>query len=284
MRPYVCGRLALMDHPELAKARESVGLWRGVLNSVHEFDKGEVRGVIAGLLNLTADEICYLGIYYRVTSNVETMLELKSVIHFQALAMIARALFELAVEIELLHTIPDAPMKMRHLVEVEKLRHAKRMIAFASAHDTKHMKDVSVQAAYVANNGARIDYMTGVLWPGIKPWTIMHWTTLKLPGRVAKLDLDAQEIYERHYAQLSWAAHAGLTAVLDRKAETFASFSAITYELARWAYEKVLTIIIRKFRLSTHDPLIDKRMTSAILLPFTEGPDAVDRLLRDLGL
>lgn len=66
-----------------------------VLKSLYEFDKREVKGVTTGLLAKTDLENCYWGIYLRGRANVESLLSLKQVRDFQAIAMLARSLPEL---------------------------------------------------------------------------------------------------------------------------------------------------------------------------------------------
>ena len=73
------------------------------------FDKMEVRGVIETLLSTSGRERCLIGTYHRTTANIATLLEFKQPKHFQAIAMLARGLFELAVDIRLIDVIPDAP-------------------------------------------------------------------------------------------------------------------------------------------------------------------------------
>lgn len=73
-----------------------------MVKSLSEFEKMEVRGVIETLLSTSARERCFIGTYYRATANIATLLELKKPKHCQAIAMLARGLFELAVDIRLI--------------------------------------------------------------------------------------------------------------------------------------------------------------------------------------
>jgi len=82
-----------------------------VMKSLSEFDKIEVRGVIQTLLSTSDRERCFIGTYQRATANIATLLEFKHAKHFQAIAMLARGLFELAVDVRLIDVIPDGPQK-----------------------------------------------------------------------------------------------------------------------------------------------------------------------------
>jgi hypothetical protein len=50
-----------------------------IINSLNQFDKTELRGILKTLIGEKTDrEICYLGLYYRAVANIETVLLLKS--------------------------------------------------------------------------------------------------------------------------------------------------------------------------------------------------------------
>jgi len=49
---------------------------------------------------------CFVGIYYRAKANVESLLSLKYLRDFQASIMLARSLFELAVDMKLIDVDP----------------------------------------------------------------------------------------------------------------------------------------------------------------------------------
>jgi hypothetical protein len=98
-----------------------------MVKSLNEFDKMEVRGVIETLLSTSGRERCFIGTYHRATANIATLLELKQPKHFQAIAMLARGLFELAVDIRLIDVIPEGPTKIMEFTDVEKLRCARNV-------------------------------------------------------------------------------------------------------------------------------------------------------------
>lgn len=60
-----------------------------------------------GLLRGNFTSHCFAGICYRSKANVESLLSLKGVKDVQAITMLARSLFELAVDIKLIGIIPD---------------------------------------------------------------------------------------------------------------------------------------------------------------------------------
>ena len=100
---------------------QTTGRFYAMVDSLHKFDELEVKGVIRTLLSTSERERCFIATYYRASGNVASLLELKQPRHFQAIAMLARSLFELAVDIKLIDLIPDSPMKIREFSDVEKL-------------------------------------------------------------------------------------------------------------------------------------------------------------------
>ena len=140
-----------------------------VIKSLNEFDKAEVRGVIQTLIAPTERDICFTGNYYRAVANVESILTLKNVRDFQAVAMLARALFELAVDIKLINAVNDSVRKVLTFTDVEKLRSAKRIVAFKTANRSAQV-DATIYQQYIASNGARIDAERQLLWPGLRKY------------------------------------------------------------------------------------------------------------------
>jgi hypothetical protein len=84
-----------------------------------------------------------------------------------AVAMLARAIFELAEDIKLINAIPDSVKKMLTFTDVEKLRSAKRIVSFKNANPSAQV-DATIYDQYIVNNGARIDAERAALWPGVK--------------------------------------------------------------------------------------------------------------------
>lgn len=124
-----------------------------VVKSLNEFDKAEVQGVIRTLIAPTELDICFTGNYYRGVANIETLLSLKNLKHFQAVAMLARALFELAVDISLIKVVPDSVGNMLTFTDVEKLRSAK----FAPLD--------KVAPSRSANRAGRCTFSGSISWP-----------------------------------------------------------------------------------------------------------------------
>jgi hypothetical protein len=136
------------------------------VKSVNKFDELEVKPVIDGLLSTKEEEICFIGTYHRARCHVDTALLLQNVRHFQAAAMIARSLFELAVDMRLLEIVPLGWMKMLAFVDVERLRCANKIVAFGGSNAA--FADVSACKALIADRRKAIDTKRQALWPNLK--------------------------------------------------------------------------------------------------------------------
>jgi hypothetical protein len=251
-----------------------------MLKSLNEFDKQEVRGVVAGLLAATDRDKCFVGLYYRGKANIESLLSLKNVKDVQAIAMVARCLFELAVDIKLIDVIPDAVQKIVAFSDVERLRAARKIVKFKIANPTASVNS-SVHALFVTNNASRIDAERNALWPGVKK--VDHWSGLRLSERAALLKAPFEEVYELKFPQLSWYTHsAGLTGFVNLEASTFNLLSASQFELAGKFYILLLTAVIDEFGLGKADARIKDKLKLAQVLPFTDTDDQVEALRSEL--
>ena len=251
-----------------------------MVKSLSEFDKTEVRGVIQTLLSTSYRERCIIGTYHRVTANISSLLEFKQPRHFQAVAMLARGLFELSVDIRLIDLIPDGLTKIMEFTDVEKLRCARKILRFKAANPAAEV-DTSLYSSFVANNENRIDAAKRMLWPTAK--MLSHWSGLDLPRRVALVRSPFAEIYEVSYPQLSWYVHSGLTGIVNLKAETFTLVCGRAFKLATDSYSEVLMTVIREFKISKTNEKIEDKLKAAKLLPFTDTPEEADKLLRALA-
>src|SRR5277367_5516675 len=83
---------------KVADALENTGLFYWILKSIKNFNDQEINGVISGQLNTTDRENCFLLVYLRAVNNVDSMLELSNVRHFQSIANLARTMLELAAD------------------------------------------------------------------------------------------------------------------------------------------------------------------------------------------
>lgn len=273
-----------MSTPEMAEAIKETEVWFAVLNSLAKFDELEVKGVVNGLLSPTLPEECVVSIYNRVSANVSSLLELQTPKHFQAIGMLARSVFELAVDMGIFNHVQGAAIKMRVFLDIEKLRACRSAVEFAKKNPLTLQGSVQPQQDYITNNETRIMGLAASTWKGVKFSDVKHWSGMGLPARVWMLPAVMQELYAFFYRQLSWSVHSGLEGSYGLKPETFARMCGMAFNLAARDYERVLSQVIQTVMLDKVDPLIDNKMKLARYLPFTENAEDEAVLRRDLGL
>ncbi len=256
-----------------------------VINSIREFDKHKLSGIISAIISPSDRENCFLATYYRTAGYIDSLLALNHIKHFQAAAMIARSLFELAADITLIDKVPAGPLKMIFFAEVEKLYKARKMIAFAVANPDRGI-DVSAQTEFVAKNEQRIENNHRTLWPPSPPATALpaltHWSAMRVSKRMKLLGDPFDEAYNFHYPRLSWYVHSGLTGVINLPSEYFLTLSGFALGLSMTFYSTILEAVIREMKIDRADDKIHKTLKYATLLPFTKTPEDEAALFRGL--
>jgi hypothetical protein len=250
-----------------------------VIKSLNEFDKKEIHGVMSGLVAEKDQDRCFRGIYLRAKANVESLLSLRYAKDFQAIAMVTRSLLELAVDMKLIKQIPDAVLKIATFSEVEKLRAARMIVAFKTAHPSASV-DATVPALFIKNNADTIEMQRKTIW-GAKA-KVSHWSGLSLKERVALLKEPLEEVYEVKYPQLSWYTHAAGLTGFDLKASSFEALASSHHYLAAQLYKLLLRAIIEEYQFAKWDRKILDKMKQAELMPFTDTDEELRALDREL--
>ncbi len=236
-----------------------------------QFDENEVRGIMRTIISPTDRETCFLAIYNRTAANVFSVSKLNGRQHFQAITMLARNLFELSVDIVLIDKIPASIEKMIAYVDAEKLRCARKIILFKKKHPGSKVED-SIYQAYVASQGARIDADKNRLWPGLKRPNPEGWADMNLKDRSVLAGLHYEEIYEVEQPRMSWQVHAGLTGVVNLKAESFDHMAGVAIGNCIQSYETILSTMIDEFQIGKADAKIKNKLEVSKLLPWEDDP------------
>lgn len=256
------------------KGLEAVGRFHAIVRSVQEFDNGVVLPVVKSLLNPTNREHCFIAGYYRCVANARTLLLFTDPSHFQAIGMLARAMFELAVDIRLIDVVPDAIAKAYAYSDCERLRVARDAVALQA--NGKITDDVSIQKSYIAKNGARIDAEQQKFWPKSK--RVTHWSGMNLRDRTKKLGSPYEETYDLSYAQLSWDVHPGLAGVLNLDVDAFPAKCGLAFKFAVDWYADILRAVARELKIDKSVGKFDSNLQLAMLLPMTDTPEEAQRL------
>lgn len=269
---------------KVAEALESVGLFYSILKSIKLLNDQEIKGVLLTQLGPTDEENCFLLNYWRAVHNVDTMIELTNVLHFQALANLARTMMEIAADILLLELIPNSVQKLLAFNRLEKLRAAKGILAYEKSHTLSMALDTSPYKSFVLTSEVAINANAAALWPTIKPKDLTHWTGLNFRERVRQIGQPLEEMYVLFHRMLSWYVHSGGTGVMGLPAQTFPYICSLSYRTAALSFEEIIKRAAKKFKLSMIDDTLENKLTYAKGLPLTSSPEQELQLARELGL
>lgn len=246
-----------------------VGRFAAALQGLQNLDNGEILPIVKTVLAPTPREECFIAAYYRTVANARSLLELKNAAHFQAVGMLARCMFELAVDIALIDHIPDAITKVYASARVERLRAARETVALHVAGIITD--DVTVEQQYIANEGAIIESQVRTLWPKTKKQRpVSHWSDLGLVARTKLLGEPFNELYQRMYRQLSWQVHPGLAGVMNMDASAFPAMCGLSLRFAFTCYALVLQAVARELKIDKAVKDIATKVQLAQMLPFTD--------------
>lgn len=220
--------------------------------------------------------------YLRVQRNVDSMIELKHVAHFQALSMIARSIFELSVDLRLMQSVPEASERMRCFQSLESLRAVKAAVKRSNEPNGSPVsKTVS---DFDAHRKVSIEARATQLW-GAKFNSVTHWSGFKLGERVSQIaDDQISHVYIYAYRTMSWQTHPGLQGSYGLPASAFPAIANSALNLAVFSYLAVLRLMISTLGLQQHDRLIYARLNLAHTLPYTDGQAEELELRHSLGL
>jgi hypothetical protein len=263
----------MASQPAFDRVRNINNFFSGI-ERLNEFDQVEIRNVVSSQLKPSLRETFVTLNYHRATLNIELLLTLTDTKQFQAIAMLARSVFELAVELKLMSVIADAANKIHVFTDVEKLRSARKILDFEERHGVKQS---SAHKEFVDKNAQRINDAQKKFWPGVK--RVDHWSLLDLSARTRKLGAPFDEIYYGNYPQMSWYVHSGVTGVANGNPQLFADLAGVAFIITYHSYEQILEAVIDEFKLHKADETLMTKLKFAKLVAFAETEDAVRELL-----
>jgi Family of unknown function (DUF5677) len=248
------------------------------IKSLNQFDHTEVHNIVSGQIAPTLREKASTLNYHRAEINIELLLTLTDTHQFQAVAMIARSVFEIAIEIRLILRDPDAGEKISLFTDLEKLRSAKQILQFAATHPSCQMAGTQWQA-FVSANEQRLMVEQARFWPGLKK--VKHWSGLMdLARRAEALGHPFDEMYQLNYPQLSWYVHSGVTGVANPTAQLLAQLAGVAYIITFHSYSAILESVIEQFHIEKADPAVKTKLAYAKHVAFTTSQEEADQLLK----
>jgi hypothetical protein len=257
---------------------EYINNFYSAIKSLNEFDHAEVHNIVSGQLAPSLREKAFTLNYHRAEINVELLLTLTDTRQFQAIAMLARSVFEMAAEIRLILRDPEAGEKIAIFTDLEKLRSAKQILRFKAAYPSYEMPQ-GQWLAFVPASETRLMAEQDRLWPGIK--RVKHWSGfMDLARRTEVLGHPFEEMYQVNYPQLSWYVHSGVTGVANPTAELLAQLAGVAYIITFHSYAEILKSVIEQFHIDKVDPTVKTKLTFATHVAFTKSREEADQLLK----
>ena len=163
--------------------------------------------------------------FYRMQGLLRVVRDLCQPSHFQGTAAATRAIFELSVEISLLHgdRIPNGVKRFYAFTEVARYRASQKLVRFYDEHP-----DLDDSKAAPARNNlaipdvaAEMERLVVELWgktqKGRPRWPD-RWSGLGLADEAARVEVRTEELYRLFSDHLSWQLH-GSAAGIQRLSE-----------------------------------------------------------------
>jgi hypothetical protein len=252
------------------------------IKSLNELDTKEIRNVVGGLLQRSARDSYFTLNYHRAIINIEFLLTVKDMKQFQVIVSLARMLMETAVEMWLIRKDANAAEKIRLIVELEKLKTAKKILAFKAEHPNAKTGDTLPLEQFVRAGELRILQEKQQMWPNVN--RVTHWSLVSLEQRCRDLGQEFDELYQVHYSELSWYVHSGVTGVANVQGETLSQLCGVAFQIIVKCYGLILESVINEFKIYHADDKLKDKITLARMLPFTNTPGEAEALARALGL
>ena len=270
-----------MDNP-----KDRLESFYAALRNLDRLEHEDFREIVKGQLHPTLRERYLTVNYHRAAFNVEMMLSIKDTRQFQTLSLLARAIFELAMEMKSIACDPNAAEKIQLFSKVEMLRSARRTVAFYDGHPDAVMYKYQVE--FINTHGAQIDSDERAMWPANpvtgKRAAVKHWTLKNVQQRAKSLGAPFDRIYGVNYAQLSWMTHSGVVTPLNMTAEWVTIFVGVVYSIAAESYAQILETLVDEFKLSAANEYIKKKILCNRDLGFTNTPEQGEAVMRRYGL
>jgi hypothetical protein len=228
------------------------GSFAALLEAIDSYTQETVHPVMSGMLGLTDREKVILGLYYRSVGLCRTAIELKSAIHQQSLTSAERSVIELYVDMELVHrnAIPDAVEKVIAFTDWQKLKAARRRVAFYTKYSDldRTPSKATVHREFITTHEQRIVDQVAALWgPKAKP---EHWSGINLIERGERLGKDVEYLVMKDYDRRNFYVHTGLTGIFNMSQQNFEQLCMFALTMIGECMLKELPILGKELKLA----------------------------------
>ena len=178
------------------------------------------------------DAATFAGILWRVIAWVHTLAKLNEATDFQASIAASRALFEIAVDVTILHFDEDQSVpKLIAWEDSSKLKSAMRIRDYFLCRNEAPTREFDGPMQFLDTGGARVQALRAHYWNGQHPSN--RWTGRSLEQDACQASRmfeagDYEQFYETRYPQICWNTHgSGLAGVRFISVENLPGLSGI---------------------------------------------------------
>jgi len=245
-----------------------------------------LRGILQGLLNPPPREQAVMGLLYRAIGYVASIRRLNSAMHVQSIASSTRSLFEVGLDLALLHQTDDSVVRIEAFTRAERYRVAKKLVEYYANRPVPADLSIDHQRAMVADPAqlAAIEGLIQLYWGRNRRGDLIwpkHWSAFPdARGRARAVGDIWEERYVRHYYMLSWHIHPGLAGVAGLPREIFDAFASLAFQLATAVILDSYEVVGSELHLADAIPQWPDHM---YFLQHAMGLALVDERLRTLG-
>ncbi len=200
-------------------------------------------------------ETAITGCYYRAYAWMGTLSILREPIHFQAVAVGARSLFEIWVDMKLLmeDSTGKSVEQFHAFPKAERFRAAKKIVEFSDKNPTLEV-ECAYQRTLVSNSSKEqeVEALVVRLWGRNKegePNYPRHWSGRDLTARIPPGDAETKRIYSEHYPRLSWYVHSGSAGYAGLDEGALRSCFALSHIMAQRASLNAIELVAKEMRI-----------------------------------
>jgi hypothetical protein len=191
------------------------------------FANDNVLPLLLGIVRPTSFETALFGTYFRIHLWMQTLEKVNHQRDFQTALNAMRGVYELLIDMKLLHADPTQSQKYHDFVLVARFDAAKNyVVALEAVPGYVQPSTPEPRRAFINDpmNQAEYARRRTLHWTGKK--ALHHWTGLSMPERVQQFGPVENRRYREVYALLSWYVHAGSPgSVYIPEADTVTAFT-----------------------------------------------------------
>ncbi len=196
----------------------------------------------------------FAGVLHRAIAWALSLSRLDEPYDFQAVVAASRALFEMTVDLVLLHFDPNGyPLNMiLTWEESAQLKAAERVVKYHDDRGITLPAHHKIKKDFIAREGATIEAKRIALWPSFNGRHPDRWTSHNLG-----VDADAAEVlwpghglaeyYSARYPELNWNLHgSGLAGIRKIRTENFPAIGAFALEESSRFLRAIAELVLRR--------------------------------------